>query len=469
MAGSVLLADAASSTGSLQVLGACVLVLAAALLAVRVRQVRRTRRQPIPLEGLLGPVLAAGAGSPPRKIPTTSPTVPSPTVPPVPEPMAAESMVPETSVRERVPESSVRGSSRPKLVSDLLRAGVVWPDSGPFAAGATRTSPVDTRTPGRATEGQRQVLLKARRELADRRDRRGIAGIAARRAREVSDAGYASLVVRSVEGPRVLWQEPGGTGARQIWGPQTLGALLRLSEPLCEVLGSDPLSADGPTALLAVPVPAGGALVGTLLVRRRAERPFAPSDRDAVSRLARMTGAALDRHARRGDVHREADVDAVTDLPRHSRLLQDLRRALTGAEQHGMPLTLVVLRLPGLRRLGAQQGGAEADRVLKDVVRHLYSALRVGDVLYRFGREELAVLLPGTDSWAAQAVAERISAEVAARVPPDGGARGPEDGGVDPRGRADRPPVPVIVRPVTGVAEDVLGAAVRGLWEADGG
>jgi GGDEF domain-containing protein len=311
------------------------------------------------------------------------------------------------------------------------------------------------------------VLLEARRELADRRDRRGIAEISARRAREVSDAGYASLVVRSVEGPRVLWQEPGGTGARQIWGPQTLGALLKLSEPLCDVLGSDPLSADGPTALLAVPVPAGGALVGTLLVRRRAECPFTPSDRDAVSRLARMTGAALDRHARRGDVHREDDVDTVTDLPRHSRLLQDLRQALTGVEQHGMPLALVLLRLPGLRRLGTQKGRTEADRALKDVVRHLYSALRVGDVMYRFGQEELAVLLPGTDSGAAQAVAERIRAEVVARVPPDGELSGPEDGSTGSRGNTDRNPVPIIVRPVTGVAEDVLGSAVRGLWEAD--
>lgn len=441
MAGSVLLADVPRSTALVQALTACALLVPVGLLALRVRWLRRTRRRTIPLEGLLGPVpVSAGTVVTPGGAPGRGPegTLPG------------RGTSPGT---ERAPHGTgtgqerTRGSPGPRRVSDLLRTGTVWPDSGPFVAGPGGPG---TRVAGcvaRAGEEQRRVLVRTRRELAGVRDRTRIAEITACGAREAVGAGYAALVVRSVEGPRVLWQEPGGTGALQIWGPATLGALLSLSEPLCEVVGSDPLAADGPTSVLAVPVPAGGVNVGTVVARRRPERPFLPADRDALTRLARMAGAALDRQARRGDVHGRDDVDAVTDLPRYGRLLQDLRRALSGAERHGMPLTLVAVHLADLRLLRAERGGIEADRVLNGVVRQLFSALRVGDVTYRLGEDELAVLLVGTDPRETGTVADRIRAAVAVRS--GGGTR-------------------IVVRPVTGVAEDVLSSATGALPAPDG-
>jgi GGDEF domain-containing protein len=256
------------------------------------------------------------------------------------------------------------------------------------------------------------------------------------------DADTATLLVRSVEGPRVLWHHP-GDGAQALWGPATLAALLSAGRPVREVVEGDPLVEAGSTALLAVPVPSAGVLAGVLLARRVSEHSFSPAEEDALARLARMAGKALDAVARRGQVLEIPDTDPVTGFWLRDRLMHDLRAALRSAEDHGMPSSLLLVEVTGLHERRGSVHDPAADSRVSALAKAVVRELRVGDVPYRFGHDEIAVLLPGTDLGAAAAVAARFA------------------GGLSDLPDEIRVEAGCVA--VEGVAEDVVLAAVRSL------
>jgi diguanylate cyclase (GGDEF)-like protein len=159
-----------------------------------------------------------------------------------------------------------------------------------------------------------------------------------------------------------------------------------------------------------------------------------------------MTGAALGASSRRGAVETGAGSDPATGFWSRERLLNDLRAALRGSQQHGMPMSLMLIEVTGLAELRKASGPVAADGILARLAESVVAGSRVGDVPYRFGFDEVAVLLPGTDLESAQVVAERL----VAGVPVDGPASA----------------LRTAVVPVEGVAEDIVLAAVRSLAAA---
>ena len=223
-----------------------------------------------------------------------------------------------------------------------------------------------------------------------------IARIAAEQAARLVDADVAALVLRAVEGPRVLWLHPGGPDAADLWGPATLNALLGVGEPVRRVVEGDPLADGAATSLLAVPVPSGGAIAGTLLARRHEPRPFTAVEQDVLSRLARMTGAALLSTARRVAFGR-GELDEVTGLAGARRLSGDVAAAVRTADRAGMPVTVLAAHVLGLSRLRTELGSPAADQVLGELARAFAGVMRIGDIAYRIGEDEFALLsLPPT-------------------------------------------------------------------------
>jgi len=380
------------------------------------------------------------------------PPGPLPSRRPEPEPVAVE---PEPVAVEPEP---VAVEPEPVAVGpEPVEQAPVGPEPGiepraELSTEAATTSAVPQQRGHRApSPQQRHHLRRTSRRLETTTDRFEIARVACEESLVLVEADIASLVVRSVEGPRVLRQEPQGLG---IWGARTLAALMNLGRPLRKVIEGDPLSGGGQTALLVVPVPSGGAVAGTLIVRRTTGRAFSPSEQDCLERLARMAGAGLDAAARRGAlIGGHGRVDRVTGLAHRERLVQDLRSSLLTLQTHGMPASLVAAEVTGLAALRERAGRPAADEALAAVAAAVTHTLRVGDVPYRFGVDELAVLLPATSMVDAPAAARRLCDAV--------DALGVRPGGDEPL-RLRTAAVPVV-----GVAEDVVFRAIRALAAAD--
>jgi diguanylate cyclase (GGDEF)-like protein len=258
----------------------------------------------------------------------------------------------------------------------------------------------------------RAALRAAARRIEEAPDAHTIARIACEEAAGLIDADVTALVLRAVEGPRVLWLHPGGPDADGLWGPATLAALLRVGHPVRRVVEGDPLAGGCATALLSMPVPSAGAIAGSLLARRHDERIFTAGEQDVLGRLARMAGAAL--HAASRPAPRGArDDDPVTGLPLARRFTADVEAALRASQRQGMPVSLVAVHVDGLARIRTDLGGPTADEVLQTLAAALRLVLRVGDLAYRIGPDELAMLLPATDATGLPQVRERLEAVAA--------------------------------------------------------
>jgi diguanylate cyclase (GGDEF)-like protein len=104
-----------------------------------------------------------------------------------------------------------------------------------------------------------------------------------------------------------------------------------------------------------------------------------------------------------------SSIDRVTGLGNRALLMNDLSAALRGTVAHGMTVTLLVAEVDGLARLRTAKGPVAADVALAELAARVSVTVRIGDVVYRYGADELAILLPATDQDGAAALARRLA------------------------------------------------------------
>ena len=301
--------------------------------------------------------------------------------------------------------SILNGSSNLNGSSDLNGSAAA---SGEVPALATAGESDPGRSRRTATKKQQALLVGLDAELTSASGQEAVAHVTCRGAIGLIGADSAALVLRSIAGPRVLWQQPGGAAGGQIWGARTLGALLMRPSPVRMLLDGDPLADGARTAVLTAPIVAGTDVVGVLLARRQSARGFTVYDEAALARLAMACGARMPSSLER-ELLAASSIDRVTGLGNRALLMNDLSAALAGTVAHGMPVTLLVAEVDGLARLRTAKGPVAADVALAELAARVSVAVRIGDVVYRYGTDELAILLPATDESGAGALARRLS------------------------------------------------------------
>ncbi len=85
------------------------------------------------------------------------------------------------------------------------------------------------------------------------------------------------------------------------------------------------------------------------------------------------------------------------------------------------PMALLMVDADNFKLINDRHGHPAGDAVLRHLATGLSAAIRTGDVVARLGGEEFAVLLPGTSTADARAIAERMCANFASRGAQVGG------------------------------------------------
>jgi diguanylate cyclase (GGDEF)-like protein len=157
---------------------------------------------------------------------------------------------------------------------------------------------------------------------------------------------------------------------------------------------------------------AGGGLVGSVSVW--AHRTFTDIERDLFHYLAGQAAVSLDNVALHETVQRQAVTDELTGLFNHRRFQEGLATEIERARRFGQGLGLVLLDIDNFKSVNDTYGHQVGDRVLREVAGVLQEFSREIDEPARYGGEELAVVLPGTDLDGAFNLAERVRAGIEA-------------------------------------------------------
>jgi len=141
---------------------------------------------------------------------------------------------------------------------------------------------------------------------------------------------------------------------------------------------------------------------------------FGAEERETAVSLAGHAVIALDNARLHRIVERQALVDPLTELA-NRRVLEDaLHAEVARAARFGGDLCLVLTDLDGFKAVNDRWGHPSGDMVLRAFGQLLRETVREIDVAGRWGGEEFAVIMPGTDALGGAKVAERARAGIEA-------------------------------------------------------
>lgn len=151
---------------------------------------------------------------------------------------------------------------------------------------------------------------------------------------------------------------------------------------------------------------------GILRVERAREKPYTGQEQELLAIIAASLSVALGS----ADAHRQirelALRDPLTGVLNRRALDGLLQRELIAGIRYGTPACLLLLDLDYFRTVNDLLGHVAGDGVLARAAALVQDTVREVDSVGRYEGEEFAVVLPHTDLGQAQALAERIRAEI---------------------------------------------------------
>jgi diguanylate cyclase (GGDEF)-like protein len=103
-----------------------------------------------------------------------------------------------------------------------------------------------------------------------------------------------------------------------------------------------------------------------------------------------------------------AITDGLTSLYNHRHFQDSLEKELRKCEQQGRPLSLLLIDIDHFKAFNDRWGHQEGDAALRRVAAQVMKGIRPSDMAFRYGGEELAVLMTSCAKAQAAEVAEKL-------------------------------------------------------------
>jgi len=173
---------------------------------------------------------------------------------------------------------------------------------------------------------------------------------------------------------------------------------------------------DRPNGLtLCVPLIADQRTVGVLKVRRSTDG-FDGAEAEAIEEMLLESAKHIALAMKKDEDDRKAITDVLTSLYIKRHFLEMIEHLRADASANGSGFCMVLCDIDHFKKVNDTHGHLSGDMVLRGVAGVLRKGLRSGDMAFRYGGEEMALLLPGASLESAEQTAERMRLAVQAAV-----------------------------------------------------
>ncbi len=156
---------------------------------------------------------------------------------------------------------------------------------------------------------------------------------------------------------------------------------------------------------LIVPLMSKGTLNGIIILGDRINsKDFSESEKEYLMDIASLAGIAIHN----ASLYEMATTDMMTRLKIHHYFHTLLVDEVDRARRLSRPLCVIMADIDHFKIVNDMNGHQAGDMVLINVAKIIRDSIRHIDVASRYGGEEFAVILPGTEIHEALVVAERI-------------------------------------------------------------
>ncbi len=168
-----------------------------------------------------------------------------------------------------------------------------------------------------------------------------------------------------------------------------------------------------------VPLKLDEKILGVLLLIFPADERPAEQQRAEFNRIHRTVLLEIGHHIslalKTKYFQTKAVRDGLTRLYSRSHFNSQLQASAEFASRNDEPFSLVLVDIDHFKQVNDRHGHATGDVVLSRVAARIQNALRKYDSAYRYGGEEIAILLPRTKLQQAAVIAERIRNTIKSR------------------------------------------------------
>ena len=171
-------------------------------------------------------------------------------------------------------------------------------------------------------------------------------------------------------------------------------------------------------SLMCVPLRGRDRSIGILTLERMGEeRIFTDEEFELVKLFAAQVSIALQNAQVHGALAQRAQTDDLTGLLNHG----SFRERLAAAVESEAPFSVLMIDLDRFKLVNDTYGHSAGNDLLKQVAAAIVGASRETDAAFRYGGDEFAVILAGTDAAHAGPVAQRICSAIGGVVGPGSG------------------------------------------------
>lgn len=160
---------------------------------------------------------------------------------------------------------------------------------------------------------------------------------------------------------------------------------------------SEKLLAQGAQSLVNVPIARRGTVIGFLgFDAVNTKRTWCEEDITLLKVTGEMFVNALDRKEIQEALAEQATRDTLTELYNRRYFNRRIVEEISRADRNGQVLAILLCDLDGFKAINDEQGHYVGDEVLKQVAKSIKESTRGSDLIFRWGGDEIVVVLQKT-------------------------------------------------------------------------